>query len=74
MIQRNHKHDEEYEWISEAINFVLKINFTLQHPLADFEIVCWDSTLVLIISKHEEFVQAFQNSFPLAVDLAVYNK
>lgn len=46
---------------------------TIQHPLADIEIVAWDSCSVLIISKHEEIVNNFIASMPFAEDLEIYN-
>jgi hypothetical protein len=46
----------------------------LQHPLADIEIVPWDSSLVLVISKNDAMIDDFMNYFPLAQDLTQYNK
>jgi len=46
---------------------------SIQHPLADIEIVPWDSGLVLLISKNEDIITRFQNSFPLCEDLVDYN-
>ena len=46
---------------------------SVQHPLADIEIVPWDSSLVLLISKDEDIVSRFQNAFLLCEDLADYN-
>lgn len=48
-------------------------SFNIQHPLAEFEIVPWDSSLVLLISKHDTVVESFLKAFPLAEDLLVYN-
>lgn len=47
---------------------------TIQHPLAEVEIVPWDSSLVLVISKDEKIVSDFHESFPLAQDLGAYNR
>ena len=45
---------------------------TIQHPLAEMEIVPWDSSLVLIIGN-EPVINRFQKAFPLSEDLEVYN-
>ena len=37
---------------------------TLQHPLSGIEIVPWDSSLTLILSKNSKVVDAFMKSFP----------
>jgi hypothetical protein len=46
----------------------------IQHPLAEVEIVPFDSTFVLFISKNNSFVETFIKKFPLAKDLEEYNK
>lgn len=46
---------------------------TMQHPLAEVEIVPWDSSLVLVISKHKEIVDQFRAAFPDSEDLTDYN-
>lgn len=46
---------------------------TMQHPLAEVEIVPWDSTLVLVLSKNKEIVDQFRAAFPNSEDLADYN-
>ena len=46
---------------------------SIQHPLAELEIVAWDSTLTLLISRDEAIVQAFRNAYPLSEDLETYN-
>lgn len=48
-------------------------DFNIQHPLAEIEIVPWDSSLVLLISKHDTVVESFLKAFPLAEDLSVHN-
>jgi len=48
-------------------------NVTIQHPLADIEIVAWDSSLTLFISKIDELVDNFRQSFPLSEDLLERN-
>jgi len=44
-----------------------------QHPLANVEIVAWDSSITLFISKDDELVSNFRCSFPLSEDLSVRN-
>ncbi|PZF90316.1 hypothetical protein C1903_03930 [Listeria ivanovii] len=46
---------------------------SIQHKLASIEIVPWDSTLVLFISKAEELTTLFKENFPNSKDLAEYN-
>ena len=46
----------------------------LQHPLADVEIVSFDSALVLVISNNDIIVDNFLASMPLAENLEAYNK
>ncbi len=45
---------------------------TIQHPLAEVEIVPWDSSLVLVLSKHKEIVDQFKAAFPKSEDLTDY--
>lgn len=46
---------------------------SMQHPLATVEIVPWDSTLTLLLSKQADLVQDFLRFFPLSEDLLTYN-
>ncbi|MFL0246068.1 hypothetical protein [Candidatus Clostridium stratigraminis] len=48
-------------------------NVGIQHPLAEVEIVSWDSSLTLLISKDGELVQKFRSNFPLSEDLSALN-
>lgn len=47
---------------------------SLQHPLASLEIVAWDSSLSLIISKSKQIIDNFRLTFPLSEDLEIYNE
>lgn len=47
---------------------------SIQHPLATVEIVPWDSSLTLIISRERKIVDDFKEGFPLSEDLNYYNK
>jgi hypothetical protein len=41
----------------------------IQHPLADVEIVCWDSSATLLLSRDDDLTRRFRTFFPEAVDL-----
>ena len=47
---------------------------SIQHPMAIMELVPWDSTLFLLISKEDEIVNKFISAFPECKDLEIYNK
>lgn len=47
---------------------------SLQHPLASIEIVAWDSSLSLVISKNKQIIDNVRLVFPLSEDLEVYNE
>ena len=49
-------------------------SISIQHPLADFEIVPWDSSLVLAISRKDDIINNFIKYFSHAEDLASYNR
>ena len=46
----------------------------IQHPLAEVEIACWDSTSTLLLCRDRSIGESFRRYFPEAVDLAEYNK
>ncbi len=46
---------------------------SIQHPLASIEIVPWDSSLTLILSKRKELIDSFRKHLPLSEDLVSYN-
>ncbi|MBQ7345684.1 MAG: hypothetical protein IJW45_06455 [Oscillospiraceae bacterium] len=46
---------------------------SIQHPLAEVEIVPWDSSLTLVISKNEKLVSDFRTAYPKSRDLREYN-
>lgn len=48
-------------------------NVGIQHPLAEVEIVAWDSSLTLLISMDDNLVQKFRSNFPLSEDLSALN-
>lgn len=47
---------------------------SIQHPLASIEIVPYDSSLILFISKQKEFVDYFMKAYPHSEDLSLNNK
>jgi hypothetical protein len=47
---------------------------SLQHPLAEIEIVPWDASLTLVLSKRRELVERFLQAMPGSRDLAQYNE
>ena len=47
---------------------------SIQHSLADIELVSWDGSLFLMISKNDDLIQKFKDTFSLAKDLEEYNK
>ncbi|WP_254509631.1 hypothetical protein [Anatilimnocola floriformis] len=46
----------------------------IQHPLAELEIVCWDATSTLLLSRDPSISEQFRQYFPEAIDLADRNK
>jgi hypothetical protein len=50
-----------------------KDDVKIQHPLADIEIVAWDSSLTLFISKDDSLFNKFRKGFPLSEDLSAQN-
>lgn len=46
---------------------------TVQYPTAELEIVCWDSTLTLLLSKDQTIIEDFKEYFKDARDLDEYN-
>ena len=47
---------------------------SIQHPLAEIEIVAWDSSLTIFISKDNAIADGIIKNNPLAKDLEEYNK
>jgi hypothetical protein len=69
--------------LSEALKYPLpyadgykgfwELPLSIQHPLAEIEIVPWDSSLVLVISSNDIIIDNFRKCFPLSEDLKTYN-
>ena len=49
-------------------------NVRIQHPLANNEIVAWDSSLTLFLSNKDDLADKFMQSFPKSQDLIERNK
>lgn len=47
---------------------------SIQHPLASVEIVAWDGTCTMLISKTESPIEDLLKIYPLANDLEEYNR
>lgn len=47
---------------------------SIQHPLAEIEIVIWESCLALLISKDDDIIDIFMKNQHCAKDLEQYNK
>lgn len=46
---------------------------TIQHPLANIEIIVWHYTYILILAKDEDIIQKIKENYPNAKDLLEYN-
>ena len=46
---------------------------TLQHPLAVSEIVAWDGTIILVITKENKIIDMLMKKYIFAQDLESYN-
>lgn len=46
----------------------------IQHPLAEVEIVAFDASYTIVISKHDEQIDRFRQAFPLSQDLQARNR
>ena len=45
---------------------------TMQHPLAEIEIVPWDSSMTLLLSRRKDIVDNFRNDYPESENLGDY--
>lgn len=50
-----------------------KDDLEIQNPLADIEIVAWDSSATLFLTKDIELYRTFRNAFPESKDLKLVN-
>jgi len=51
-----------------------KEDISIQHPLAEIEIVQWDNCMNILISKDEKIVKCFREKISLSEDLETYNR
>lgn len=75
------KKDVEFEDVikfnlpyAEEYNGFWQKELSIQHPLAELEIVAWDSSITIFISKRESLVRDFRYKFSKSEDLKLYNK
>jgi hypothetical protein len=57
---------------ADGNNAVWSANAKIQHPLAEVEVICWDSSAVLFRSRDPDLMERFQAFFPEAIDLGNY--
>ncbi len=67
----------------EVLNYVLPLAdgydgfwqnpLSIQHPLAEIEIVAWDSSATLVISKNDKLIYDLQEKNPFMENLEMYN-
>lgn len=50
-----------------------KDNLEIQNPLADIEIVAWDSSATLFLTKDIGLYRIFRKAFPKSKDLKLFN-
>lgn len=44
----------------------------LQHPLAEMEIVAWDSSLAILMTDEKEILEKFKKLYPCYIDIQTY--
>ena len=69
--ERVASHPEPY---ADGYEGFWNIQPSVQHPLATMEIVAWDSSLVLLISRDDTLVTRFRTHFPLSEDLEDHSR
>ena len=45
----------------------------IQHPMADIEIIAWDSSATVVIAKDDELIRRIKDIKPEAIGLEEYN-
>jgi hypothetical protein len=63
----------EVEPYADGNGAIWSTDAKIQHPLAEVEIICWDSSALLLRSRDIDLIKRFQVFFPEAVDLDRYN-
>lgn len=46
---------------------------TIQHPLADIEMIVWHYTFIIILTKDEDVIEKVKRYYPNAINLIDYN-
>ena len=46
---------------------------SIQHPLAKFEIVAWDGSIIIVIAEENEMIKTVMKANVDAIDLECYN-
>ena len=70
-IDLNHLELEPY---ADGNSTLWQPGVTIQHPRAVVELICWDSSATLLLSRDDDLTQRFRAFFPEAIDLDVYNQ
>ncbi len=58
---------------ADGNNRIFQNPVSIQHPLAAMEIIAWDSSMTIIVSRNDSVAEKILASNPLAEDLEHYN-
>ena len=47
---------------------------SIQHPFAEIEIIAWDSSMTVVISKNDDIVDLLSKDYLITEDLEYYNQ
>lgn len=59
--------------VADGNENIWKNPINIQNPLADIEIIAWDSRATVLFSRNDWVVEKFKNSYSMAVDMYRYN-
>jgi hypothetical protein len=59
---------------AEGAESFWKSDFKLQHPLSEIEVIAWEATYFIIMSRNEDLIHRFREKYPLSEDLWKYNQ
>lgn len=63
----------QYDWPkADGCGEIWQLPVDIQHPLAEIEIVAWDSSMTVFISKEDYIVDLIRESYEFAEDLEKY--
>jgi len=54
---------------NDEYNEYYKIPLSMQHPLAETEVIAFDSTFTIVLTKNKELYDRIRKAYPLSVDL-----